>query len=78
MCQKVLIINTIYIDSSSFLIEKENNSTSNSIGNNNIIITNKGKELVTLYPINKVSENIFRSFLIGSKNLNHNQMNNNK
>ena len=67
----------IYIDSSSFLIEKDNNSTSNSIGNNNIIITNKGKELVTLYPINKVSENIFRSFLIGSKNLNHNQMNNN-
>ena len=60
----------IYIDSSSFLIEKDNNSASNAIGNNNIILTNKGKEMMTLYPINKVSENIFRSFLIGSKSLN--------
>ena len=69
----------IYIDSSSFLIEKDNNSGSNIIGNNNIIITNKGKELRTLYPINKISENIFRSFLIGNKNINNNQniMNNN-
>ena len=70
----------IYIDSSSFLIEKDNNSGSNIIGNNNIIITNKGKELRTLYPINKISENIFRSFLIGNKNINMNNnqnMNNN-
>jgi len=63
----------IYIDSSSFLIEKDNNSASNVIGNNNIIITNKGKELRTLYPINKISENVFRSFLIGNKNINNNQ-----
>ena len=69
----------IYIDSSSFLIEKDNNSGSNIIGNNNIIITNKGKELRTLYPINKISENIFRSFLIGNKNINMNMnMNNNQ
>ena len=68
----------IYIDSSSFLIERDNNSASNVIGNNNIVITNKGKEMVTLYPINKVSENIFRSFLIGNKNINYNNpMNNN-
>ena len=69
----------IYIDSSSFLIEKDNNSASNVIGNNNIIITNKGKELRTLYPINKISENVFRSFLIGNKNINnnHNIINNN-
>ena len=70
----------IYIDSSTFLIEKDNNSSSNVIGNNNIIITNKGKELRTLYPINKISENIFRSFLIGNKNIssnNQNVMNNN-
>ena len=70
----------IYIDSSTFLIEKDNNSASNIIGNNNIIITNKGKELRTLYPINKISENIFRSFLIGNKNIssnNQNVMNNN-
>ena len=63
----------IYIDSSTFLIEKDNNSSSNVIGNNNIIITNKGKELRTLYPINKISENVFRSFLIGNKNINNNQ-----
>ena len=63
----------IYIDSSSFLIERDNNSASNVIGNNNIIITNKGKELRTLYPINKISENVFRSFLIGNKNINSNQ-----
>ena len=61
----------IYIDSSSFLIEKDNNSSSNVIGNNNIIITNQGKELRTLYPINKISENVFRSFLIGNKNINN-------
>ena len=70
----------IYIDSSTFLIERDNNSTSNVIGNNNIVITNKGKELRTLYPINKISENIFRSFLIGNKNINMNNnqnMNNN-
>ena len=69
----------IYIDSSSFLIEKDNNSTSNVIGNNNIILTNKGKELRTFYPVNKISENIFRSFLIGNKNQNMNstQVNNN-
>ena len=58
----------IYIDSSTFLIDKDNNSASNPIGNNNIIITNKGKELRTLYPINRISENVFRSFLIGNKN----------
>ena len=66
----------IYIDSSSFLIEKDNNSSSNVIGNNNIIITNQGKELRTLYPINKISENVFRSFLIGNKNINN--VNNNQ
>ena len=68
----------IYIDSSSFLIDKDNNSASNAIGSNNIILTNKGKEMMTLYPINKVSENIFRSFLIG-KNLalGSNMINNN-
>ena len=65
----------IYIDSSTFLIEKDNNSSSNVIGNNNIIITNKGKELRTLYPINKISENIFRSFLIGNKNISNNNPN---
>ena len=65
----------IYIDSSTFLIEKDNNSSSNVIGNNNIIITNKGKELRTLYPINKISENIFRSFLIGNKNISNNNQN---
>ena len=65
----------IYIDSSTFLIEKDNNSASNIIGNNNIIITNKGKELRTLYPINKISENIFRSFLIGNKNISNNNPN---
>ena len=65
----------IYIDSSTFLIEKDNNSSSNVIGNNNIIITNKGKELRTLYPINKISENIFRSFLIGNKNISNNNLN---
>ena len=65
----------IYIDSSTFLIDKDNNSASNLIGNNNIIITNKGKELRTLYPINRISENIFRSFLIGNKNLNMNNPN---
>ena len=65
----------IYIDSSTFLIEKDNNSASNVIGNNNIIITNKGKELRTLYPINKISENIFRSFLIGNKNISNNNPN---
>ena len=59
----------IYIDSSTFLIDKDNNSASNPIGNNNIIITNKGKELRTLYPINRISENVFRSFLIGNKNI---------
>ena len=56
------------------LIEKDNNSTSNVIGNNNIILTNKGKELRTFYPINKISENIFRSFLIGNKNQNLNNI----
>ena len=69
----------IYIDSSTFIIDKDNNSASNVIGNNNIILTNKGKELMTLYPINKISENIFRSFLIGNKymNLNNQMINNN-
>ena len=67
----------IYIDSSSFIIENDNNAASNIIGNNNIILTNKGKELVTLYPINKVSESIFRSFLIGNKNINNQIINNN-
>ena len=68
----------IYIDSSTFIIDKDNNST-NIIGNNNIILTNKGKELMTLYPINKISENIFRSFLTGKKNpnLNNQIINNN-
>ena len=69
----------IYIDSSTFIIDKDNNSASNVIGNNNIILTNKGKELMTLYPINKISENIFCSFLIGNKymNLNNQMINNN-
>ena len=66
----------IYIDSSTFIIEKDNNS-SNVIGNNNIVLTNQGKELMTLYPINKVSENIFRSFLMGTKNINNQMMNSN-
>ena len=68
----------IYIDSTTFIIDKDNNST-NIIGNNNIILTNKGKELMTLYPINKITENIFRSFLTGNKNysLNNQIMNNN-
>ena len=67
----------IYIDSTTFIIDKDNNA-SNIIGNNNIVLTNKGKELMTLYPINKISENIFRSFLTGNKNLNlSNQMINN-
>ena len=61
----------IYIDSTTFIIDKDNNST-NIIGNNNIILTNKGKELMTLYPINKISENIFRFFLTGNKNPNLN------
>ena len=66
----------IYIDSSTFIIDKDNNST-NVIGNNNIVLTNQGKELMTLYPINKVSENIFRSFLMGTNNINNQIMNNN-
>ena len=71
----------IYIDSSSFLIENSTNLSSNIIGNNNIILTNKGKELRTLYPINKISENIFRGFLFGIYNFSYNNqvmnMNNN-
>ena len=66
----------IYIDSSTFLIEKDNNAASNAIGNNNIVITNEGKELRTFYPINRISENIFRSFLIGNKYMNGNRTNN--
>ncbi len=66
----------IYLDSASFLIERNNNSASTIIGNNNIVLTNKGKEIRTLYPINKVSENIFRSFLIGYNNQQNNNMNN--
>jgi len=68
----------IYIDSSSFLIEKNDIFTNYTMGNNNIVLTNKGKELRTLYPINKISENIFKGFLYDFNNNNtNNQMMNN-
>ena len=53
----------IYIDSSSLIIDKDNNNQNSFLKDNEVILTDKGREICTLYPINKVSDNIFKSFI---------------
>ena len=65
----------IYIDA-VFLLEKESNNSTNKVGNNNGILTNKnGEEIRTLFPIHNYKENLYRRFFSENTNLINNQIN---
>ena len=65
----------IYIDA-VYLLEKNSNNSSNKVGNNNVILTNKnGEEIRTLFPIHNHKENLYRRFFSENTNLINNQIN---
>ena len=65
----------IYIDA-VYLLEKESNNSTNKVGNNNVILTNKNKEEIrTLYPIHNHKENLYRNFFSENQLLINNQIN---
>ena len=65
----------IYIDA-VYLLEKNSNNSTNKVGNNNIILTNKnGEEIRTLFPIHNYKENLYRRFFSENTNLINNQIN---
>ena len=59
-----------------YLLEKESNNSTNKVGNNNVILTNKNKEEIrTLYPIHNHKENLYRNFFSENQILINNQIN---
>ena len=83
----------IYVDIDSFMLDNSNNNSSNNINNKNndnnnianynnpeisIVLTNNKKTLATLYPINKISNKLFKDFIDNLKNKNNDNCDNNE